>query len=276
MNHESLPIDNPAYAEASLGLKDEILGSEHAQTIVMLHGWGRSLESLRGLGELLAVNFKVVLLDLPGFGGSPLHPGASNDGGGWDTLDYAKCVKAYLDRTGIEHAILLGHSFGGRISIRLSSRYPERFSSLILIGSHGLQLKRSLRFKLRSYVIRNIGRLTKWLDGATGTRLYERMFIPRYGSVDYKNAGALRKTLVKTVTENLSKEVQAITLRTLLLWGEQDEQTPLELARQFHRLIPKSELHVFPNAGHEPFMDVGANLMCRYIERFLAEEDPTK
>ena len=50
MNHESLPIDNPAYAEASLGLKDEILGSEHAQTIVMLHGWGRSLDSLRGLG----------------------------------------------------------------------------------------------------------------------------------------------------------------------------------------------------------------------------------
>ena len=57
MNHESLPIDNPAYAEASLGLKDVVLGSEHAQTIVMLHGWGRSLESLRGLGEHLAVNF---------------------------------------------------------------------------------------------------------------------------------------------------------------------------------------------------------------------------
>lgn len=276
MNEAFTPTENPAYTKTSQMLNAVLLGKEHTPTIVMLHGWGRSLESLRGLGELLAVKYKVIILDLPGFGGSPLPPEASNDGGGWNTLDYAMCVKAYLDRTGIENAILLGHSFGGRISIRLSSRYPERFSSLILIGSHGLQEKRTLRFKCRAYVVRLIGRLTKWLDGITGTRLYEKMFIPRYGSVDYKNAGSLRKTLVKTVTENLTNEVEKITLRTLLLWGKQDTQTPLELARQFHRLIPNSELHVFPNAGHEPFVDVGAHLMCRYIERFLAQEEPTK
>lgn len=238
-------------------------------TVVLLHGWGRSLGALRPLGELLANSCRVVLLDLPGFGLSPLPAEASNEGGGWGTYEYSERVKRFLDQSGINSCILIGHSFGGRISVQLASRYPELTDGLVLIGSHGLKRKRAPIGVLRLKAIRFLGTLSKKIDGATGTRLFAHYFAPRFGSADYKAAGDLRKTLVKTVNEDLSQEAARIKAPTLLLWGENDEQTPLDLAHSFHSLIVDSELHAFPHKGHEPFSDVGAHLMAKYIETFL-------
>jgi len=243
--------------------------NEGSPTLVLLHGWGRSLLALRPLGELLATRCRVVLLDLPGFGLSPLPEGASNDGGGWGTFDYSERVKRYLDHAGISSAVLIGHSFGGRLSVQLASRYPDLAKGLVLIGSHGLKRKRTPIEDLKLKAIRTLGSIAKKIDGAVGTRIFAHYFAPRFGSADYKAAGELRKTLVKTVNEDLSAEASSIKAPTLLLWGEDDTQTPLDLADSFRTLIKDSELHVFPNKGHEPFSDVGAHLMAVYIEDFL-------
>lgn len=238
-------------------------------TIVMLHGWGQSLQALRPMGEILSGRCRVVLIDLPGFGKSALPQAASNDGGGWDTLQYAERVKRYLDEAGIRSCVLLGHSFGGRLSVQLASHYPDLARAVILIGSHGLKRDRPLKDELRIRWIRFLGASAKRVDGIIGTRIFEHHFAPHFGSADYKAAGNLRKTLVKTVNEDLSAQARAIKAPTLLLWGASDPQTPLDLAHKYHGLIPDSELHIFPNKGHEPFSDVGAHLLVRYIERFL-------
>lgn len=238
-------------------------------TLVLLHGWGRSLGALRPLGELLSTSCRVLLVDLPGFGLSPLPPEASNQGGGWGTFEYSERIKRFLQHSGISSCILVGHSFGGRISVQLASRYPEMIAGVVLIGSHGLKRKRTPVDELRLRAIRLLGSAAKRLDGAFGTRLFAHYFAPRFGSADYKAAGELRKTLVKTVNEDLTNEASQIKAPTLLLWGEKDEQTPLDLAYSFHALIPHSELHTFPHKGHEPFSDVGAHLMATYIETFL-------
>jgi pimeloyl-ACP methyl ester carboxylesterase len=211
----------------------------------------------------------VTLIDLPGFGLSPLPPEASNEGGGWGTLDYAERIKRFLDQSGITCCVIVGHSFGGRISVQLASRYPGLIKGVVLIGSHGLKRKRMPVEELRIRAIKLLGATAKKLDGALGTRLFAHYFAPRFGSADYKAAGELRKTLVKTVNEDLSLEAAAIKAPTLLLWGEDDQQTPLDLAHSFHGLIANSELHIFPKKGHEPFSDVGAHLMAKYIETFL-------
>jgi pimeloyl-ACP methyl ester carboxylesterase len=270
---EGLPLCDAEPSHTNINIVD--LGNKNEPTIIMLHGWGRSVESLRGLGELLATTYRVILVDLPGFGESPLPFEASNEGGGWSTLDYAHAIDNYIDQLGIKSCTLLGHSFGGRISIRLASRNPQKFTSVILVGSHGLQTKRSALFKLKAAAIRFSGRFLKSVDGWFGTRLFERAFIPRFGSIDYQQAGQLRKTLVKTVTEDLTEEAREITQPTLLLWGEEDRQTPLDLAHRFHNLITRSTLFTFPNMGHEPFADVGSHTLCRYIERFLANKEST-
>jgi pimeloyl-ACP methyl ester carboxylesterase len=210
------------------------------------------------------------LIDLPGFGRSPLPHGASNDGGGWGTNEYAERVKTFLDEHGITRCVLLGHSFGGRISVQLTSRYPSLVSGLILVGSHGLKRKRSLAQELRVRWIKTLVSLAKSVDGVTGTRFFAHYLAPKFGSRDYKAAGDLRKTLVKTVNEDLSAQAATIKTPTLLLWGADDEETPVDLARSYNRLIEASELHIFPNKGHEPFADVGSHLLARYITTFLS------
>jgi pimeloyl-ACP methyl ester carboxylesterase len=239
----------------------------------MLHGWGRSLGALRPLGELLAssvkTSSKIVLIDLPGFGLSPLPHEASNDGGGWGTFEYAERIKRFLDQSGIKSCILIGHSFGGRISVQLASYYPDLIKGVVLIGSHGLKRKRAPIEHARVRLISLSGKLAKRIDGTVGTRLFAHYFAPRFGSADYKAAGDLRKTLVKTVNEDLSNAASKITAPTLLLWGQDDKQTPLDLAYSFRALIADSELHIFPQKGHEPFNDVGAHLLARYIETFI-------
>jgi pimeloyl-ACP methyl ester carboxylesterase len=225
---------------------------------------------MRQLGELLAQDCRVVLVDLPGFGRSPLPFPASNDGGGWGTLEYSERVKQFLDQSGIGECILLGHSFGGRLSVRLASKYPQLVKGLILIGSAGLKRKRPLKDEIRVRCIRSLTKIAKTIDGMTGSRLFAHYLTPRFGSLDYNAAGDLRKSLVKTVNEDLTSEASLITAPTLLLWGAQDTETPLDLARSFNHLIKNSELHVFPNKGHEPFADVGSHLLATYITQFLS------
>lgn len=254
---------------APLPLHSETLGTT-GPTVVLLHGWGRSLQALRPLGELLAKDFKVVLIDLPGFGRSPLPPGASNDGGGWGTEEYAERVKAFLDQSGISQCTLLGHSFGGRISVQLASRYPSLVSSLVLVGSHGLKRQRPFSQEIRVRWIKLLVSIAKSVDGVTGSRFFAHYLAPKFGSRDYKAAGDLRKTLVKTVNEDLSAQAATIKTPTLLLWGADDQETPVDLARSFNSLIEGSELHIFPNKGHEPFADVGSHLLARYITTFLS------
>lgn len=244
------------------------LGSS-GPTIVMLHGWGRSLDALRPLGELLANQYRVVLIDLPGFGLSPLPQEASNAGGGWDTRQYAERVKQLLDQMSIASCILVGHSFGGRLSVQLASRYPELVQGLVLVGSHGLTRERPLPEEIRIKTIRTLVSCAKKIDGLFGTRLFAHYFAPKFGSADYNAAGELRKTLVKTVNEDLQEEAKRIKAPTLLIWGAKDTATPLDLAHKYRGLIADSELHVFSNKGHEPFSDVGAHLCASYIERFL-------
>jgi pimeloyl-ACP methyl ester carboxylesterase len=268
--HSPHSTDLPLHAQTlATPIDTATAETQAAPTLVLLHGWGRSLGALRPLGELLANSCAVVLLDLPGFGLSPLPAEASNQGGGWGTYEYSERVKRFLDQSGITSCILIGHSFGGRISVQLASRYPGLAQGLVLIGSHGLKRNRAPIDVLRLKAIRLLGILSKKIDGATGTRLFAHYFAPRFGSADYKAAGELKKTLVKTVNEDLSDEAAGIKAPTLLLWGENDTQTPLDLAHSFRSLIADSELHTFPHKGHEPFSDVGAHLMARYIESFL-------
>jgi len=250
-------------------LHSETLGSK-GPTLVLLHGWGRSADAVRPLGELLANSCRVVMLDLPGFGRSPLPFGASNEGGGWGTLEYSERVKAFLDQSGIKYCILVGHSFGGRLSVRLAAQYPEMVQGLVLIGSHGLKRKRPLKDEIRVRLIQALVKGAKFIDGATGSRFFAHYLAPKFGSRDYNAAGDLKKTLVKTVNEDLTAQASTIKAPTLLLWGAEDTETPLDLACNFNQLIADSKLHVFPNKGHEPFADVGAHLLAQYILQFIS------
>jgi pimeloyl-ACP methyl ester carboxylesterase len=230
--------------------------------LLMMHGWGQNLESLRMLGELLSKHAQVHLIDLPGFGSSPA-PEAD-----WDTIGYAERILRYLDEKSIDRAILLGHSFGGRVSVRLASRHPERVEAVVLINSGGLKRPPG-KWKLKAQLVKILGKSLKSVDKATGSKYYESWFVPKFASIDYKNAGRLRNILVKSVNEDVSEDATRIKSPVFLLWGELDTETPLEMGQRFSNLIPGSQLLVLPGKGHFPFLGDSAHLCARYIIEFL-------
>ena len=239
------------------------LGNNNSHPLVMLHGWGQNLQSLQPMGELLATHANIHMIDLPGFGKSAPPP---ED---WDTAQYADRICQYLDAQGIAQADLVAHSVGGRISIRLAHKHPERVRSMTLINAAGLKRQRTFGQSLRSQWIATMRNTFKL------SPLYRDELLTwhsqKYGSRDYLNAGALKGTFIKVVNEDLTELAQQIKAPVLLLWGEKDTETPVEMGHRYHSLFPNSELITIPNRDHFMFQAEGSHLCSYYIEKFLAQ-----
>lgn len=169
-------------------------------------------------------------------------------------------------------AALLGHSFGGRIAIRVAARQPARVSRLVLVASAGIRPRRRVGYYLRLAT----AKLARWFFtlpgwGATGQRAISRVS-GRFGSRDYRAAGNMRPTLVKVVNEDLTPLLPAVQAPTLILWGDQDEEVPRGAMEIMAARIPGARLVVFEGAGHFPFLDMPERF-CRTVKEFLRAED---
>lgn len=231
--------------------------------LVLLHGWGQSSQALKPLAELLSHQSKVILVDLPGFGRSSTPTNA------WSTQDYAHYIAKFLKEQGIEKFDLLGHSFGGKISISLASLYPNRVRQLILIASAGLKTHLSIYDSIHRKLLKYVAVSLKSIDQIGKTQLFQDYFVPRFGSRDYQQAGSMREILVKTVNEDVTPQIRRIVSPTLILFGSDDLETPPECGERMNVLIPHSILRVFPGKGHQLFADCGSHLCASYILPFL-------
>ncbi len=235
--------------------------------VLMMHGWGLSLDSMRLLGELLGKWNQVIIVDLPGFGKTP-KPCAD-----WDTNQYAERMAKYIDEQQISPVHLVGHSFGGRVAIRLASHFPEKVKSVVLINSGGLQRKLTGKRKFKSMRLKLLARSCKFIDKVTGTNIFQTWYTPKYASADYLNAGPLKAILVKAVTEDVTSDAASMQAPTFMLWGEKDDETPVEFGQRLKKLIKNSQLVVMPGKDHFPFIDEGAHLCASYILRFFRSLD---
>jgi len=233
--------------------------------VVLLHGWGASSQSLAGVAACLAPLFRVMSVDLPGFGWSQAPPAA------WGIADYADHVRQLLDEVRIAKAALLGHSFGGRVAIQLAACHPERVGPLILVASAGVRPRRGPRYYARVATAKALRRLSL-LPGlaGVGSRLLAR-WQAKVGSRDYLAAGRLRPTLVKVVNEDLTPALTSVQAPTLLLWGDQDQEVRRPAVEVMAARIPQARLKVFVGAGHFPFQDA-PDAFCRAAQEFLQAE----
>ncbi len=231
--------------------------------IIMMHGWGQSLQSMRALGELLSNFYTIYILDLPGFGKSP-KPETD-----WDTREYGVGIRQFCESKNIDKCILIGHSFGGRVSVRLASMYPDLVAGVVLINSGGL--KRELKFpkNIRAKAIGMLSKTVKAIDSMSGSKIFQDWFVPKFASLDYKNAGDMRTIFLKAVNEDLTQDSQLIKCPTFILWGAKDTETPIESGKRFHELIKGSQFVALPGKDHFPFIDEGAHICAYYIVPFL-------
>lgn len=238
--------------------------------LLMLHGWNRSLNDLMPLAGILAEHATCHVIDLPGFGKSPPPPEE-----GWGTVDYARLIIEYIKLKSLQKVSLLGHSFGGRTSLRIVRASPELIDKLVLVDSHGIKPIRSPLKRLKFFLIKKAGQLLKTVDKIFGTTFFKDRFARRFGSPDYLNAGILKNTFIKTISEDQSAELPLIQADTLLIWGSEDTETPVELARRFHTLIKNSRLIILEGKDHSPFHGVGAHLVAHHIVPFLKQNNPS-
>ncbi|HMO02252.1 MAG TPA: alpha/beta hydrolase [Oligoflexia bacterium] len=241
----------------------EVIG-EADRTIIFLHGWQRSGDYFRDLAMALQPDFSAHLLDLPGFGRSPKPAKA------WGSVEFAECVENYICKLAKEQIILIGHSFGGRVSLRLAVKRPDLVSHMILIGSHGLRAKRGFFKEIKFIALTVSGKILKKIDQIIGFDFFKDLLAHRFGSRDYKQAGALKDILVKLVAEDQTESAKNISCQTLLIWGANDQETPPEMGKRLNKLIKNSHYIELEDLGHEPFNGPGLSLVAYHIKKFLA------
>lgn len=231
--------------------------------IVVLHGWSTSAQNMMTVIDALASSYTVLALDLPGFGGSQQPREA------WSVGDYAEFVLHVLQKLGYDqpHA-LIGHSFGGRVSIKGVGKNIICPNKLVLIGSAGIKHSASLRNKTYGMIAKS-GKAVLSLPGLSRfSEKAKRTLYDRAGASDYLAAGTMKDIFVKTINEDLQASASRIEIPTLLVWGENDDQSPVSDARIFEKVIKKSKLHVIAGAGHFVHVDE-PNEVNRLIREFL-------
>jgi pimeloyl-ACP methyl ester carboxylesterase len=225
----------------------EVFGN--GENIVLLPGWGCNANHWAKVSDYLSVRFKVWVLDLPGFGLSskPISP--------WGTKEYAMLVAKFLQELKIQNPILLGHSFGGKIAFYLVAKDLIDVKKLILVASSGIKAKKTISqvSKIWAY------KILKKIAFCPPFNIFLKPFVINYqnriGSTDYRNAeGIMRTILVKLVNEDFQDLLTKIKIPTLLIWGALDMNTKLMCGELMQKLIPNSQLIVFPHAEHFPHL----------------------
>ena len=234
------------------------------QTVLLLHGWGCNTETFKVIRPFLEAHFRVLTVDFAGFGQSDEPKDV------WGVDEYTRSIEALAKSEGVEEPILIGHSFGGRVSIVYASR--NRVRKVILVDAAGVKPKRSLNYYRKVYTFKLLKQLLPLLVGKTrATEIIERRRA-KAGSSDYSQASPMmRAILSKVVNEDLCHLMPAIKAPTLLFWGERDTATPLADAKRMEALIPDAGLVTVAGAGHFSFLE-NTPLFLRVVESFLGKE----
>ncbi len=231
-------------------LKIEYTEEGSGSPVLLLHGWGSSFDVYRGIIATLRDRYRVVALNFPGCGQSETMKEP------WSLEDYCDFCLEFMEKTRLSNPILIGHSHGGRVALKLAAEKMTEPPKMILLDSAGLIPKKSFKqkFKARSFkTIKAVLTLPVVKNYSEGLLQKARNY---YGSADYNAAPeVLRKTLVRLVNTDLRDILHNISCPTLLIWGDKDTATPLEDARIIERLIPDAGLCVLEGTGHYSFCE---------------------
>ncbi len=236
-------------------------GADGGPWVLALHGWARSHQDWRAvLGEQPARTgappgshaasasdsyaeepgaLGAVALDLPGFGATPAPPQV------WGSDDYAAAITPVLAQLQVP-AVVVGHSFGGRVAVHLAAAQPGLVRALVLTGVPLLHTAVGSRRPALSYRVgRSLHRF-----GLLGESRMESLR-QRYGSPDYRAAtGVMREVLVRAVNETYEDQLRAVTCPVELVWADDDTEAPLSVAEAATELLARPHLTICPGAGH--------------------------
>ena len=232
-------------------------GPREAPVVLLLHGFGASLQAWDDWAPALEKNLRVLRIDIPGFGLS--GPAVNQDYS--DAADVARVI-AVMDQLGVQQVIVTGHSMGGRIAWNLAAAHPERVSQLVLLSPDGFPdpnaksdktyevpaLLGLLPYSLPKWALRMGGVAPAFADDSQLTpqmmqRYHDMMLAPGVRT-------ALLERMRQTRNSDPVARLQSITVPTLLIWGEKDAFIPVGNAQDYLKAMPQAKLVTLPGVGH--------------------------
>lgn len=231
------------------------------KSILILPGWGNTRETFSNIINFLEENYKIYIIDYPGFGNSPLIEKELN------IYDYSLLIYNFIKDKEINNPIIIAHSFGGRIASILIGKYNLKVNKLILFDVAGIKRKNiKLFFKIKLYKLLKL--LTYLLPSCVRKKVKEKL-IEFFSSTDYRYIPiCMKKTFQNIIKEDLKCYYKNITTDTLIIWGDKDYDTPLKDSKYLNKVIKNSGLIIYKNAGHFSYLDY-PYLTTRILEIFL-------
>lgn len=270
---ESYPGDYRTVDGVRLRLRDT--GPRDAQAVILLHGFGASLDTWEPWARALSARYRVIRFDLAGFGLTGPDPT-----GEYTDARQMKILVDLMDQLRVDRASLVGNSLGGRIAWNFAALHPSRVARLVLVSPDGFAspgfeydkvsktplIMQALpyvapRSMLKANLTAAYGR-PEALSETTLTRYRDMMLAP----------GVRRAILARmgqTILRDPAPTLARIEAPTLLLWGERDGMIPISNAADYLRHLPNARLVRLPNLGHLPFEEDPVNSLPP-VERFLS------
>jgi len=254
-------------------------GPRDAPAVILLHGFGASLDTWEPWARTLSAQYRVIRFDLPGFGLTGPDPT-----GDYSDAREMKILNDLMDQLGVARANLVGNSMGGRIVWNFAALHPDRVSRMVLVSPDGFAspgfaydrapetplFLRALpyvapRSLLKAGLAAAYARLEA-LSEATITRYNDLLLAPGVRS-------AILTRMNQVILRNPAPILARIKIPTLLLWGEKDSVIPIRNADEYLRDLPQATLVRLPDLGHVPFEEA-PEVSYAPLQRFLSGEAP--
>jgi pimeloyl-ACP methyl ester carboxylesterase len=250
------PTDYLDVAGMRLHVKDT--GPRDAPAVILLHGFGSSLQTWDAWADALSDKFRVIRYDLPGFG----LTGPDPTGDYTDTRS-VQVLLALMDRLGLATASIIGNSMGGKLAWAFAAAHPDRVAKLVLVSpdgfaspgfEYGKKPDVPVTMRLLPYVLPGFMLRASLVPAYADQAMLTDSLVGRYA--DMMRAPGVRGAIIarmqQYMPENPEPQLKHITAPTLLIWGERDGMIPFTNAQDYLHAIPGSRLVAFPDLGHIP------------------------
>jgi pimeloyl-ACP methyl ester carboxylesterase len=232
--------------------------SKNAIPIVFLHGFGASLQTWETWAQALSEDYRVISVDLPGFGLTGEDPS-----GIYTDQRSVEVLEAFLKELKIAKVVLVGNSMGGKFAWQFAARYPNQVAKLVLISpdgyaSPGIEYGKKpdvpaiadlyRYFFSKTFLAMNLEPAyanPKTLSDALVNRYYDLMLAPGV-------RGAILARMQQTVLQDPVPSLASIQVPTLLIWGEKDAFIPISNSNDYLKVMPNVKRVSLPNIGHLP------------------------
>ena len=217
----------------------DYIDNKKENTLVFLHGWGQNIQMMLPIANAFTKDNNVLVIDLPGHGKTKEPTYA------WELDKFVDMLHELLSFLKIKNPILIGHSFGGKISIIYASKYKVK--KLVLLSS-----PYKVHIKNQPLKVRVLKKLAK----VPGLKSIAEYFKKHIGSTDYKNASPLmRDILVKHVNTDTTENCKKINVPTIIIWGTNDVTETIDNAYEIEKLIKDSAVIPYENKSHFAYLE---------------------